>query len=105
MSVVYEVNLRIDADIAGEYRAWLAEHIDAMLRLPGFVDAQLFDVVPEPGAGSQVEFCVHYSLRDEQALLDYLRGHAPRMRADGQARFGQRFSASRRVLRPRQHPR
>lgn len=43
---------------------------------------------------------MHYVLRDAAALDAYLHEHAPRMRADGVARFGDRFRASRRVLRP-----
>jgi hypothetical protein len=39
-------------------------------------------------------------LRDRAALDDYLREHAPRMRAEGIARFGDRFRAERRVLVP-----
>ena len=45
-------------------------------------------------------FCVQYRLRDAAALEHYLQEHAPRMRADGEARFGGRFSASRRILQP-----
>ena len=42
--------------------------------------------------------CVQYTLRDRASLDAYLRDHAPRMRAEGEARFGGRFRASRRVL-------
>jgi hypothetical protein len=42
---------------------------------------------------------VQYRLIDAAALEAYLRDHAPRLRADGVARFGERFRAQRRVLR------
>lgn len=100
MSVVYEVNLQIDAAIERDYRAWLNEHVGAMLQLPGFIGARIYDVLPDGAGADRVGFCVHYSLRDEAALQSYLQRHAAQMRADGEARFGQRFSASRRVLRP-----
>lgn len=96
-AVVYEVNLDVEASLAREYRAWLAEHVVAMLALPGFVAAQVFDVV-EPTTEGRIAFCVHYRLRDAAALDAYLRDYAPRMRADGMARFGDRFTATRRVL-------
>ena len=38
---------------------------------------------------------------DQDALDEYLRDHAPRLRGDAMARFGGRFEAQRRVLRPR----
>lgn len=97
--LVYEVNLDIDADIAVEYRRWLDAHVAAMLALPGFVSAGVFDV-REPEAAGSVRLCVHYLLHDADALAAYLREHAPRMREDGVARFGGRFRASRRVLQP-----
>lgn len=97
--LVYEVNLDVEASIAATYRAWLDAHVAQMLALPGFVGAQAFDVV-EPAIEGRVAFCVHYRLRDAAALDAYLRDHAPRMRADGVARFGDRFRATRRVLRP-----
>ena len=70
------------------------------LILPGFIDARAFDVV-DPAAEGRVGICVQYRLRDQAALQDYLERHAPRLRAEGIARFGGRFNASRRVLRVR----
>ncbi len=96
--VVYEVGLDVDAAIAGEYRAWLDAHMAAILALPGFVSAELFEVL-EPAQPGRTGLCVQYRLRDAGALDAYLRAHAPRMRAEGEARFGGRFRASRRVLR------
>jgi quinol monooxygenase YgiN len=98
--IVYEVNLSVDWAVADAYRRWLTEHVDAMLRLPGFIDAQRFDVLQSPAAAERAEFCVHYRLRDAAALDAYLQQHAPAMRADGVARFGERFSATRRILQP-----
>jgi hypothetical protein len=42
--------------------------------------------------------CVQYTLVDASALDAYLREHAPRLRADGVARFGDGFRAHRRIL-------
>jgi hypothetical protein len=41
---------------------------------------------------------VQYTLRGRDDFDAYLREHAPRMRAKGVARFGDRFRASRRLL-------
>lgn len=97
-TVVYEVNLDVEAGIAAEYRAWLDRHIAQILALPGFVSAQLMEV-REPVEAGRSAWCVHYRLRDAAALDAYLQDHAPRLRAEGVARFGERFRASRRVLR------
>lgn len=98
-TVVYEVNLDLDADVREDYLAWLRTHIVEILALPGFLGATLSEPLePAPEAGHAL-LCVQYTLIDEQALQAYLCDHAPRMRADGQARFGGRFRAQRRVLR------
>ncbi|MCW5579913.1 MAG: DUF4286 family protein [Luteimonas sp.] len=98
--LVYEVNLDVDAGIAGEYRAWLEAHVRGMLALPGFASAHVFEVLEGAPGDGDLHLCVHYILRNAAALEAYLRDHAPRMRAEGVARFGDRFRASRRVLRP-----
>ena len=97
--IVYEVNIAVDADIAAAYRDWLQAHVAEMLSLPGFTGAEVFEVVVSPPDPARQSLCVHYRLRDQAALDDYLRDHAPRMRNDGVSHFGTRFRASRRVLR------
>lgn len=97
--VLYEVTLDVDAGIEAEYRAWLCDHVAQMLALPGFVDARTAEVVEPVPAPGRVAFCVHYRLRDMAALQAYFDHHAAAMRGDGVARFGDRFHASRRVLR------
>ena len=98
MSVIYEVNLSVQKEIAVEYRAWLGGHVQEMLALPGFTGARVLEIV-EGGDSAETAFCTQYELVDQAALDDYLRVHAGRMRADGISRFGDRFRASRRVLR------
>jgi hypothetical protein len=97
--VVYEVTLDVDAAIANEYRAWLNRHTAELLALPGFLDARILDLL-EPSSPGRVGLCVQYTLRDREAYDAYLRDHAERVRGDGIARFGDRFTATRRVLQP-----
>jgi hypothetical protein len=94
--VIYEVNLEADADIAGPFDTWLRDHIADMLQFEGFRSAEILDD-PSAPAG-RIRRIVQYRLRDRAALDDYLANHAPRMRAQGVTRFGDRFSAERRVL-------
>ena len=99
MTVIYEVNLVVDAEIAVEYRHWLVAHVREMLALPGFTGARLLEPVEDEADTRHVAFCTQYELADQAALDNYLRVHAARMRADGITRFGDRFRASRRILR------
>lgn len=97
--VIYAVSLDVDAAVIEGYLAWLRAHMRQIVALPGFTGAQLFEQdEPHPEAG-RVCLRVQYTLRDEQALATYLREHAPRLRAEGEARFGGRFRATRQVLR------
>ena len=98
--VVYEVNLDADAEIAGPFDTWLRDHIADMLVLPGFQSAEILS--DEGTAAGRISRIVQYRLRDQAALDAYLRDHAPRMRAQGVERFGNRFSAERRVLAHRE---
>lgn len=97
--VVYEVNIAIDPEIEAGYRVWLQVHMRELLALPGFIGARVFDVLDPVDAAGWVGLCTQYTLTDDAALGTYLREHAPRMRADGVTRFGDRVRATRRVLR------
>ena len=94
--VLYEVNLDADAAIVGPFDTWLRDHIADMLQFDGFLSAEILDDPSAPPG--RIRRVVQYRLRDAVALDDYLATHAPRMRAQGVARFGERFKAERRVL-------
>ena len=97
--IVYEVNLEIDAGIAAEYRRWLDAHVAEILALPGFTGARILDVLEPAPPAMRIALCVQYTLADAAALDNYLREHAPRLRAEGITRFGDAFRAHRRILR------
>ncbi|MDP6364044.1 MAG: DUF4286 family protein [Candidatus Poseidoniia archaeon] len=103
--IIYEVNLTVDPDIADEYAAWLKPHIAHILEIDGFLGAEWFERdAAADGAtsrgGDKVRWTIQYRLRDRVALEAYQRDHAPTLIHEGQARFGGRFRASRRVLEP-----
>lgn len=99
-SVIYEVNMEADAAIEGPFDTWLRDHIADLLQFPGFLSAEILGDATAPAG--KVRRIVQYRLRDQAALDTYLRDHAPRMRAQGVAKFGERFSAERRVLAHRE---
>jgi hypothetical protein len=99
-SVLYEVSLEADAAIAGPFDTWLRDHIADMLQLGGFLSAEILEDAAAPAG--KIRRIVQYRLRNQAALDAYLRDEAPRMRAHGIARFGDRFTAERRVLAHRE---
>jgi hypothetical protein len=92
--IVYEVRIVLDPAIADAYRAWLEAHIREILAIPGFNRAEL---LAEDDEGGHPVWTTRYHLEHREALERYLRDHAPRLRAEGVARFGGRFEATRRV--------
>lgn len=92
--IVYEVRASVAPDTAAAYGDWLRPHIAEILAIPGFRRAELLTEDDEDG---RAVFCVRYHLDSRAALETYLRDHAPRLRAEGLARFADRFIATRRV--------
>lgn len=98
MAVLYEVNLQVEPEIEVDYLQWLNEHIKAMLKYAGFIDAKIYMDANKQGA-----YVVQYTIANEQDLDNYLLNEAPKMRANGINRFGNQFQASRRILKPISH--
>jgi hypothetical protein len=95
--LIYEVTLVIKREIAEPFDSWLANHIEEMLDIPGFLKAKVFALEDdEEGRARRV---TQYFLESENHLEQYFAGQAEQMRQSGVDRFGDQFSASRRVLR------
>ncbi|MGB5622417.1 MAG: DUF4286 family protein [Gammaproteobacteria bacterium] len=94
-SVVYEVNLVFDPVIEEQFDDWLRGHVREMLGLPGFIDATIARVEREDGRASR---SIQYELQDRKALEQYLSDQAAGMRQAAVDRFGDQFSATRRIL-------
>lgn len=97
--VIYEVSISVEKDAAEEYEAWLADHIREIITLEGFAGAEWYECTDV--ASDRREYVVRYELRDRASLDNYFSNHAERMRRDGTDRFGNRFTASRRVMERR----
>ena len=95
--VVYEVNITVSADLHDEYLAWLEQHIEEMLGLPGFEQAVVLENLDHDDPQSY-RCTVHYVLRSKEDLQAYFDNHAERMRGQGIERFGDSMSATRRIL-------
>ncbi|MDH4166681.1 MAG: DUF4286 family protein [Gammaproteobacteria bacterium] len=99
-TVLYEVNLDADAAIEGPFDTWLRDHIADVLQFDGFLSAEILG--DDTAAEGRIRRIVQYRLRNQAALDAYLRDYAPRMRAQGAERFGDRFRAERRMLAHRE---
>jgi hypothetical protein len=95
---IYEVTLITDPEIAESFDLWLGEHIEEMLQLPGFSKCNVYDLGDDEQGWTR-RVC-QYHLETEADLSQYLAGPAENMRQSAVEHFGDRFTASRRVLQP-----
>lgn len=97
--VKYEVNLVIQKEIFDNYYTWLVDHIKEMLKFHGFKKASISkEISKENLKDNYINLTVLYNIETKQDLDNYLEQYAPHMRADGIKKFGNKFSAHRRVF-------
>ncbi len=95
--LIYEVTLTIARDIVDTFDGWLANHVEEMLAIPGFVSANVFALDDDEDGNAQR--VTQYILESEGHLDAYLADRSAEMRQSGIDRFGDQFTATRRILR------
>ena len=96
MSLIYEVNIQVSLDILNDYLSWLDIHICEILLIDGFESAKIYK---ETSASSDFfAITIHYSVSSKSALDSYFDNHAEALRQKGIDLFGDKFSATRRIL-------
>lgn len=95
---VYEVTTRVNSAIKDEYAAEVRRHVEAISALPGFHKITTWHE-EESDAEDVVVWTLCYFADDRAAIQNYFDTLAPTLRA-GTTAFGDKVSASRRILRP-----
>jgi putative heme iron utilization protein len=99
MTIVYEVNLVVDKEAYDAFVPWLEEHAAELAALPHFDSAEVFaDTADAPDGDTRRRLVAQYRTTERARLDAYFAQDAERLRADGMAKFGGRFTASRRIL-------
>lgn len=93
---VYEVTLEIDREVADDVEGWLAGHVDDMLAVPGIIEAKTYAL---EDSDERVRRVTLYHFESDAHLARYLEGPAKALRQSTTDRFGECFTAHRRVLR------
>ena len=100
--IIYEVNLTVKRTVATSFYDWLKPHMAEVVHLGKFENAVLYkrDHADEGSAddNTTVLWTVQYRVKDRDTLEVYLRQHAPSLREEGKRRFGDQFTATRRIL-------
>jgi hypothetical protein len=100
--VLYEVNLTVNKEIQTEYLAWMPGHLQDMLQFDGFNKANFWEELPmDPTASPTAtrHFVAQFEITNYDYLQNYFKHHATRMRQEAIDKFGNKFSANRRVLK------
>lgn len=102
MAIIYEVNLKVVQTIAQEYLSWLHDHVNEMLKQTGFLQARVYQDISEneQDVQSTCHYIVQYTVATRESLQQYFEHVAPLMRQQGIERFGDKFTATRRILQP-----
>lgn len=95
--VIYEVNISVNNDVFQEYYDWLIPHIKEMLNFPGFSSCEV-GLVENESEDYKNHLRISYKIDSYDNLQVYLTQHAERLRSDGLERFGDQFSATRRII-------
>ncbi len=95
--IIYEVNLTIDNEIYAEFQLWLKQHINDMLKFPGFNQANLLKLEQDEFSDKQ-QLTIQYQLENRNDLEIYFTKFATQMREAGIQRFNNKFSVTRRIF-------
>ncbi len=103
MVIIYEVNLKVAQTIEQEYLSWLKGHIQEMCQQTGFLSATLSQEMmlgQETAQPEESRYSVQYKVASMDALNHYFEHNAIKVRQEALDRFGNQFSATRRILQP-----
>ena len=67
--IIYEVNLSIELELESAFIPWLKEHIEAMLKLKGFVSVSLLKDVEDITMAAN--WVVQYKIENRMDLDNY----------------------------------
>jgi hypothetical protein len=96
--IIYNVTVKVEADIASEWVEWMKEeHIPDLMRTGLFVDSKLCRLLEQDETDGKT-YVVQYYLDSMESYDTYISEHAPRMREKGFKRFGSKFIAFRTVM-------
>lgn len=95
--IIYEVNLLIHKDIFAIFQQWLKSHVQLMLKIPGFIQAEILKSIRQTTDDYEA-LIVQYKIESQQALEHYFLHFANLMRQEAIDQFGDKFSAERRIL-------
>lgn len=96
--ILYNITIKPDPEISGEYLAWLKEkHVPEIMATGCFTEYRICRMLDlEEGEGTTL--VVQYHAPSRESYEKYLRDHAPGLREDAFRTWGDRFLAYRSIM-------
>ncbi len=95
--IIYNVTTIIEEDIEEEYVAFMQDiHMPEVMATGKFTNSQLFRLTEPVNDG--ITYCAQYTTDDSSKLTDYREKYAPKLQADLQEKFANKYVAFRSVL-------
>ena len=95
--IIYNVTVNVDDKVHDQWLAWIKEHIPQVLATGKFSDAKLTKVLVEEEMGG-VTYSIQYKAHSREALDDYYKDDAARLRTEGLKLFADKMLAFRTEL-------
>ena len=73
--IIYEVNIKLNANIVNEFDEWIDKHINKMLQFEGFTSAKKLNSIQN----EKFYITVQYNVISQEDLVRYLRNYANNM--------------------------
>lgn len=98
MSIIYNVTIKVEHNIAADWRQWmLKEHIPMLMDTGCFTDARLFRLLDQDDTDGPT-FCAQYFCNTRAEYDRYIENFAEKMRAETQKNWGGKFVAFRSLM-------
>ncbi|MBT8267398.1 MAG: DUF4286 family protein [Bacteroidia bacterium] len=94
---IYNVTVSIDKSVHDEWLSWIKEHIPVVLSTGRFTEAKLTRVLVEEELEG-ITYSIQYRAQSRQALDDYYKYDAEKLRTDGMKKFADKMLAFRTEL-------
>jgi hypothetical protein len=95
---IYNVTVNIESDVHDDWLTWMKEvHIPDVLSTGLFIDNRLCQVMVEEEQG--ITYSIQYRVRDLETLELYREVYAPKLQAEHNAKYRDKFVAFRSILR------
>ena len=96
--ILYNVTIKIDAEIAEEWMQWMQKvHIPDVMAT-GLFEAHRISRLLFQDESDGITYSIQYTLTDLQTLEKYQKEHAPRLQAEHTQRYKGRFVAFRTLM-------